>query len=722
MRKIFTLSLLLLPLIAFTQSLSPYICIDQLGYRPNALKIAVLRNPEIGFDANESYTPGSSFAVVNANNSQQIFTAAPVQWNSGGIDSSSGDRAWHFDFSSVNTSGSYYILDIQNNVRSYTFDIADDVYNTALKHAVRSFFYQRAGFAKQSPYAETGWTDGASHVGPLQDKNCRIFSDYNNASTERDVHGGWYDAGDYNKYTTWTGNYIIEMLKAYRENPTAWTDDYNIPESGNGLPDILDEIKWGMDYMLRLQNSNGSMISIVGLSHNSPPSLATGKSVYGNVNTSSTLKAAAAFAYGSTVFRSVGLSCYADTLLDAAEKAWIWADANPAVIWTNTSNAWTSVANSGGGDMETDDYGRLMFKLEAATYLFELTGDNQYKTYFDNNYSQNHLIQWYYAYPYEHAHQETMLHYTSLNNATSGTVNTIKSRYNSGMNGAINFGAYDSKKDPYLAYLESYTWGSNGIKCSEGLMFYELKKYNINSPRHSDAMNASEHYIHYMHGVNPIQKMYLSNMNHLGAENSVSEFYHSWFTEGSTLWDKVGVSTYGPPPGFVVGGANPAYNVASCCPNSCGSPQNNALCSSVDLSKVKNQPKQKSYIDFNNSWPVNSWEVTENSCGYQVAYIRLLSKFVQNKGTTPVSGTSCSTSSTETHFLKTSIFPNPSGHNFILKSEGNLKVQIFSAEGKLVEEIQGTSVLSFGDKLSPGCYYIKVSNENASSVTKVVKF
>ena len=174
MRKIFLFSLLLLPFIAFTQTITQYICIDQFGYRPSAVKIAVLRNPEIGFDANDSYSPGNSFAVVNAHNSQQVYTAAPVQWNNGTIDTSSGDIAWNFDFSNVTANGTYYILDIQNNLRSYSFDIADDVYNVALKHAMRSFFYQRAGFAKQSPYAETGWIDGASHIGLLQAKNCRI--------------------------------------------------------------------------------------------------------------------------------------------------------------------------------------------------------------------------------------------------------------------------------------------------------------------------------------------------------------------------------------------------------------------------------------------------------------------------------------------------------------------------------------------------------------------
>jgi hypothetical protein len=135
-------------------------------------------------------------------------------------------------------------------------------------------------------------------------------------------------------------------------------------------------------------------------------------------------------------------------------------------------------------------------------------------------------------------------------------------------------------------------------------------------------------YINYIHGLNPLNFVYLSNMYRFGAENGVNEFYHTWFTNGSALWDRVGKSTYGPAPGFLTGGPNPSYDWDGCCPSGCGSANNNALCNSEPISPPKGQPKQKSYKDFNTSWPLNSWSVTENSCGYQISYIRLLSKFV----------------------------------------------------------------------------------------------
>ncbi len=725
-RLLLSFSALILPLSVYAQTISSYIVTDQLGYRPAAKKVAILRDPVVGYDAASSYTPGTSYALVDATNSNPVFTASAVAWSAGATDNVSGDKIWRFDFSSYVTPGRYYVLDMTNNVRSYEFDIREEVYNTALKYAMRSFFYQRSGFAKQAPYAETGWLDGASHVGPLQDKQCRIFSAPNDIATQRDVHGGWYDAGDYNKYTVWTGNYIIELLKAYEENPTAWTDDYNIPESGNTIPDILDEIKWGMDYLLRLQKTDGSLISIVGVAHASPPSSATGRSLYGNVNTSATLKAAASYAYGAKIFANAGLGCYADSLKAASKKAWDWAVANPSVVWSNNDPAYVSaVGGVGGGDMEVDDYGRTLFKLEAAVHLFDLTGSTVYQTFFDNNYTASHLIQWYYTYPFEQAHQETMLYYTKLNGATSSVVNTIKSRYNTGIEGANSFKAFDTDKDAYQSYLEAYVWGSNGNKCSQGLMLYDTKQYSLNSARDVDAVNAAEQYIHYIHGLNPVQKFYLSNFNTHGAENSVTAFYHSWFAHESALWDKVGVSTYGPASGYLVGGANPSYDWNACCPSGCGSPGNNAVCNSVDISKVKGQPSLKSYMDFNESWPIDSWEVTENSCGYQAPYIRLLSKFVKQNGSSPAGPSPCTiTGITNVQEFNSfiALYPNPSNDAFQLETDGFFHLNVYASDGTWMESMDGKDKMSFGHTLLPGLYQIQCIAGAHTKVLKAVKY
>lgn len=609
----------------------PFIVIDQFGYPPEAEKVAVLRSPQTGFDAADTYTPGDVLELVDANTAAVVFSGAATQWNEGATHASSGDRAWWFDFSSVQTPGDYFIRDVENEVVSHVFSINANVYEDVLKQAMRTFFYQRAGFAKQQPHAEAAWADGASHLGAGQDSEARLFSAPGNEATERDLRGGWYDAGDYNKYTNWTADYVIGLLHAYLENPAAWGDDFNIPESGNGIPDILDEVKWGLDSLKLMQNGDGSVLSIVGLSSASPPSAATGPSLYGPASTSATLTTAGAFALGAKVFASLDnneLDTYAAGLQTAAEQAWTWADNNPSVLFRNNDAEYDS-EGLGAGQQEVNDNERVMKKLEAAVYLFELTGGTTYREYFDSNYADAELIITTFSSAFRVSVTHFLLYYANLPNATTSVASNIEQKFVSAMNSGNTWNAVNNEVDPYRAYLADYTWGSSGIKANKGSMFYEQILYDLGTQTDEQIRNVAARYLHYLHGVNPLGKVYLSNMGAYGAENSVDQFYHTWFSHGSAQWDSVSESTYGPAPGFLAGGPNPSYDWDGCCPGSCGSAGNNAMCGTERLAPPYNQPEQKSYLDFNNSWPLNSWSVTENSNGYQIRYLRLLSKFVQ---------------------------------------------------------------------------------------------
>src|SRR5678815_1935566 len=103
-------------------------------------------------------------------------------------------------------------------------------------------------------------------MGPGQDSEARSVKDRNNAKTARDLSGGWWDAGDTNKYVTFAQPVIHQLLTAYSERPKTFSDDFGIPESGNGLPDILDELKVELDWLRRMQPSdlNGGVLLKVG--------------------------------------------------------------------------------------------------------------------------------------------------------------------------------------------------------------------------------------------------------------------------------------------------------------------------------------------------------------------------------------------------------------------------------------------------------------------------
>ncbi|MBY0427412.1 MAG: glycoside hydrolase family 9 protein, partial [Cytophagales bacterium] len=580
-------------------------------------------NPQTGFNSANTFSAGSTYQVRRVSDNISVFSGTPVAWNGGATHIQSGDKAWWFDFSAVTATGSYYIYDVNNNVGSHPFDISDCVYNEALKHAMRSYFYQRAGYAKTAAYAGAGWADGASHVGPQQDTDCRLYNNFATTTTSKNLSGGWYDAGDYNKYVNFTWEALIDLLLAYEENPTVWADNYNIPESGNGNPDILDEIKYEMDWLLRMQQSNGSVLCIVGGGGASPPSADTQARRYGPATTSATYTFASVCALAAIQYKSIGMTAYANTLQTAAINAYAWALANPGITFSNQAN------NLAAGEQDQNAYWTLSRQVSAAVFLYALTGTASYRTFVESNYTQINMMQWSYVFPFQSAQQDMLLYFTKLTGVTTSVANAIRNTYTNSVqtNNADNLPNFINQTDAYRAYLSdgNYTWGSNSTKCKQGNILFAMNTFGLNAANATNYRNAASGYLHYMHGINPLGIVYLTNMSVAGAEYSVREIYHSWFRDGSALWDRVGTSTYGPPPGFVPGGPNPSYNWDGCCPSGCGSTANNSLC--VNLAPPRNQPVQKSFLEFNSNWPLNSWSVTENGIYYNASYVRLLSKF-----------------------------------------------------------------------------------------------
>jgi endoglucanase len=587
------------------------IIVDQFGYQPDMVKIAVLSDPQMGFNAVEAYTPGPQLEVRRWAGNEVVFSGAPVVWNGGATHAQSGDKVWWFDFSAVKQWGDYYVYDPAHDLRSFPFRIHHRVYDGVLQQAQRMFFYQRRGFAKQAPYTDSKWADGASHLGTRQDPQCRLVTDQGNAALEKDLRGGWFDAGDYNKYTNFTFSTLTDLLLAYEQNPYSWGDDFGLPESGNGVPDLLDEIKWELDWLLRMQNANGSVLSkvgVLGFAGISPPSADTSFMYYGAASTSATFCAARHFAHAARLYQSAGQAAYAAALQNAAVAAWNWGVANPAVVF---SNAVFSSANP-----EVDAYTRGMYQLCAAVQLYALTGETAYKTYVESHYTEAHPLQWTYWYAFEAPLQDALLYYTTLPGITPAVATAIRNSKQSSMQGGEFLPAYTNRTDAYRAALKNadYTWNSNQTKSSMGQIFWQQIRYNLDPANAASYRAAAAGYLHYFHGVNPLSRAYLSNMYAFGAEHCVNEFYHSWFGDG-TEWDNALTSPKGPPPGYIPGGANPVWGGPD--PSYTGPP----------LVPPAGQPIQKSYKDWNTSWPENSWEITEAGIYTQAAYLHLLAGF-----------------------------------------------------------------------------------------------
>lgn len=669
-----------------------HIKVDQFGYRPGGQKICIISNPQAGYNSDQPFAnPSTTYEVRRWSDNSVAFSGTIAAWNSGDTHSQSGDKVWWFDFSSLQDTGTYYIYDPVKIKRSYQFQVDELVYKNVLKQAVRSYYYQRCGHAKATPHAQSPWTDAVCHQHAEQDLNCRLVSNPV-AATSKNLKGGWHDAGDYNKYTNFTFGALTDLLLAYEENPAAWTDDYGIPESGNGKPDLLDEVKYELDWLRRMQNTNGSMlskVSVTDFSAGSPPSTDTAARRYGAESTSSTLTGAAVFALAALQYKSIpGWSAYADSLKTAAINAWDWAAANPNVIFTN---AGFSSANS-----EVNDYDRTARKLCAAAYLFALTGNNAYRTFFDANYTTMHMMEWGYVYPFEDPHHDGLLYYTKNANATVSVKNAIESTYTSSVqtNNPDNLPAFLNKTDAYRGYLsdQNTTWGSNQFRSTQANIFYRMNVLGLNAANASNYEKAGQAIVNWMHGVNPTAYCFLSNMGAHGAEFSIPEFYHSWFADGSPL-DQT------PAPGFLPGGPNIYFSPDPACGCTIEPPQN--------------QPAQKSFFAWNTSWPQNSWEITENAIYSEAAYIRALSKNVDASSIPPTNTEEKNEGTLEGSI---SIFPNPTSDELYFASQKlpAKSVWIVSSAGVLVKnkqavEAQNGSISTEG--LPPGAYILWLEME-----------
>ncbi|MBK8833065.1 MAG: glycoside hydrolase family 9 protein [Saprospiraceae bacterium] len=616
MRNTISIGLLFLvfQIVAQPGTVSEHLKVDQFGYPPDVQKICVVNNPTAGFDfeAGDFYTPGATLQVVKAADNSIIMSGPAVAWHGGASYDQSGDIVWWFDFSAVTTPGTYFIYDPLNVKRSFTFDIRADVYTEVLKKSVRMFYYQRSGFAKTAPFAYD-WADGASHLGTQQDLDCRLVTNPV-PGTSKQLQGGWFDAGDYNKYVNFAYEPIHDLSLAYIERPEVWTDDYNIPESGNGIPDLLDEMKWELDWLRRMQLANGSMlmkVSVTDFSAASPPSADSGARRYGPAQASATRTAASMFAIAAIAYNLSGhpaMQLYADTLEQAARKAWYWLIANPAYSYYN--NAGFSSANP-----EMNEYQQSSAQVGAAVALFALTDSITYRNYVDDHYDEMHPIQWGFWYPWESIIQDLLLYYSVLPNGTTGVKNAIRSSFTNSMNNSGHLlPAINGTSCAYRGYMSNgdNVWGSNRPRGHTGSIFYNVIEYNI-SGNTSVYRNAAMGYINFLHGVNPISTVMLTNMYDDGAEKPANEMYHSWFAHG-TNYDNAITSLYGPAPGYQPGGFNPYFHPD---PSFSG-----------DIVPPELQPSLKSYKDWNTSWPENSWEITETSISNQGSYVKLLSRFV----------------------------------------------------------------------------------------------
>jgi hypothetical protein len=584
--------------------ISQQIMVDQFGFRPQSEKVVIFASPQEGQNAGTKYTPPSKATVRREPGNATALTVDLTPWGGGKTDKTSGDKVWYADISALRAPGTYYVYDAENRVRSYSFRVADDVYAPVLKAAVRAYFYQRCG--GDVPAANGGtWHHPACHLAAGQDHAAQLYIDGRTQGQPRDVHGGWHDAGDYNKYVPFTGDVVIPLLMAYELNPSVFGDDWNIPESGNGIPDILDEVRWECDWLLRMQMPDGSVCNRV-TERTSQTGVTPDKDnkherYYTQPTSWATATCAAGLAcYARVIARFPGQAVYARSCREAAQKAWAWLERHPEMTPADGKDHGrpSEAADAACDDGKAGDAGR---RVMAAVELWMLTGQPKYEAFFK---------QW-----RKDMIAPCFVDYALFSRADPALAGEIRAALDKFLNDMV-MGPYRSHADAYLSSLPGYWWGCNQTKSEYGYRAMFAVRLGLNPAAAGQYRAAAEDYLHYLHGRNPLCVAYLTNMGpkgaNAGAGKSIMRPFHTWFSEKSP-WS--GPDSLGPAPGLLAGGPNPYEAPAWLVPPG-------------------KQPPSKSFRDWAGVWnqehqaTENSWAFTEPAIYYQARYVLLLSQFV----------------------------------------------------------------------------------------------
>lgn len=605
--------------------ISELIVVDQLGYRPASDKWFMIAVPVTGQNAGQGRPPASEVQIRRTSDLAVVQSISLQRWSNGAVHSSSGDRVWQGEFSNLRSPGTYHIYDPANDVQSFDFDIREDAYNSILTASTKSYYYQRSGTAITPEYGEQ-WTHGPAHI--ANQLASRMFDNslggIQPESTALDITGGWYDAGDYRKYTSWMAEIIWDLGTAYEWWPSVFGDQSGIPESGNGTPDILDEIMWEIQWMLKMQRPDGALYSGVFVIRRDQgfgngvgdPSTEDRPYYYANISTSATASGAASFAIASRLLAPFESSWPGASarLREAAIRAWQFLANHPSPIHYDHSGFDNADANKNSG-------AELRLRVLAAAELFRLTGDAAYRDWFDQYHahpstsdsSHNPIINGYFESGGSFDLQRAMITYCQSAGATPSITAAIRQSLDEG----VRRQTYGQRhNDPYKCFMWDghYTWSSNGLKAQWAMIALWAAKLQTNPGMTGTYLALAEEYLHYYHGRNPLGWTFITQAQRFGADKPITQIYHGWFHDG-TKWDT------NPAPGILAGGPNQYFSPDSSYRGIISPPQN--------------QPPMKSYKDWNASWPENSWSVTENSTGYQSRYTFVLAAFASGPTTPP---------------------------------------------------------------------------------------
>jgi endoglucanase len=498
--------------------------LNQLGFLPESAKWAVV-----------PAGAATTFKVINAATNAEVFSG---NLSAAAIWSASEESVKLADFSSVKTPGDYLVL-VEGVNDSYAFTIANDVYSALTAASIKAFYFNRNSAELLTTYAGV-------FARPLGHADTQVLVHPSAASAARPAGTiisspkGWYDAGDYNKYIVNSGIATYSLLAAYEHFPEIFNDqNLNIPESGDAIPDLLNETLWNLEWMLSMQDPHDGGVYHKLTNKNFDgtvmPHQATSERYVVQKTTAAALDFAGVMATASRVLAQyeTQLPGMSAKMLAAAESAWDWAAANPAITYQQPA------------DIKTGEYGDGNLADEfawAAAELYITSKKDAYYTAMKPTETFATVPSWgdvrslgWISLAHHRDNLTAIADKQLIANRIDGLANNLQTVW---------------AASPYRVTMQKndFVWGSNSVALGQAMIL--VQGYRLNGKR--EYLDAAQAMLDYVLGRNATDMSFVT-----GYGDKATMHPHHRPSEADGIAEPI--------PGFIAGGPQPGQQDKSGC-------------------------------------------------------------------------------------------------------------------------------------------------------------
>lgn len=535
------------------------------------------------------------------------------------------------DFSEIQTAGTYQAY-LGDEAIGHPIVIADDALEATTKASLKFFYFQRSSTALEEEYAGV-YARAAGH--PDTAVRYHISTGIDNSIARFNGAKGWYDAGDYGKYIVNSGITTYTLMQLYQHNKEYFkTLNLNIPESKNDVPDILDEIRWNLEWMLTMQDADGGVFhKLTTLKFSGTvmpegdvvPRYAIGKS------TQATWDFAAVLALAADIYYPFDKD-FATNCANAAAKARWWAINNQTSYFTQPTGVNTGTYEDRNASDE---------KIWANAELYRIS----------KNPAFSEIIE---QFPITHGRCR-LQSWQSTNALAAMTIATNPEVFPKDFVDSAQACIY-YLADSYLELLNDngygvamnendFNWGSNSFAANKGMIL--IHAYILSKDK--KYLDATTGILDYLLGRNPMDISYLTGYG----VNSAKDPHHR-----PSQADKID----DPIPGMLVGGPN--YTATDCAKNY------------VDIKAVA-----KSYYDNSCSYATNEVAINWNApFAYLAGSLQAIASTGKSYDITELPNNSYTVDkvSRSKHIAK----PNAAGNKLVIRN-GAVQVKKTDAQGNV---------------------------------------